>query len=301
MAMLTCYHKGCGKEYVETDNTDTACQYHPGMPVFHEGLKGWSCCKKRVTDFSDFLSMPGCTQGSHTNEKPSEPANPQPEPVREAVPQPITMQKQTAPLSTEAVKVALKQTQQAQSHLEARKKEWSEQAAMASSDTVAPDTLCLNKGCGKTYGEAGSTPCTYHAGVPVFHEGMKYWSCCERKTTDFQRFLEQTGCTTGNHKWKESAKDGAVQTNCRYDFFQSASTLTVNIYAASVDPDQSSCSVSEGKLSARLCFDNDKVFDLSFALHERVQPHKCTATVHPSKVELTLVKASNQMWPRLEG
>ena len=43
--------------------------------------------------------------------------------------------------------------------------------------------------------------CTYHPGYPVFHEGMKYWSCCQRKTSEFQDFLDQEGCTIGKCKW----------------------------------------------------------------------------------------------------
>ena len=30
---------------------------------------------------------------------------------------------------------------------------------------------------------------------------MKYWSCCRRKTSDFNTFLAQEGCTTGKHMW----------------------------------------------------------------------------------------------------
>jgi len=26
-------------------------------PVFHEGLKGWGCCDKKVIDFDDFMKM----------------------------------------------------------------------------------------------------------------------------------------------------------------------------------------------------------------------------------------------------
>ncbi|XP_048450112.1 cysteine and histidine-rich domain-containing protein 1-like [Rhincodon typus] len=40
-------------------------------------LQGWSCCKRRTTDFSDFLNIPGCTKGKHSNEKPSEPIKPE--------------------------------------------------------------------------------------------------------------------------------------------------------------------------------------------------------------------------------
>ena len=45
--------------------------------------------------------------------------------------------------------------------------------------------------------------CQFHPGVPIFHEGMKYWSCCNRKTSDFQSFLNQEGCERGAHKWKK--------------------------------------------------------------------------------------------------
>lgn len=35
-----------------------SCTFHPGQPVFHDALKGWSCCKKRSTDFTEFLNTP---------------------------------------------------------------------------------------------------------------------------------------------------------------------------------------------------------------------------------------------------
>jgi len=56
----------------------------------------------------------------------------------------------------------------------------------------------------QTYGESRLKPeCKYHPGVPIFHEGMKFWSCCQRKTSDFQSFLNQEGCMLGEHKWKK--------------------------------------------------------------------------------------------------
>ena len=36
--------------------------YHPGQPIFHEGSKGWSCCKKRVLEFDEFLKIQGCSE-----------------------------------------------------------------------------------------------------------------------------------------------------------------------------------------------------------------------------------------------
>jgi cysteine and histidine-rich domain-containing protein len=49
------------------------------VPVFHDALKGWSCCNKKSTDFSTFLSYPGCTKGQHSNIKPVEPEKVKPE------------------------------------------------------------------------------------------------------------------------------------------------------------------------------------------------------------------------------
>uniref|UniRef100_A0AAA9S4J9 Cysteine and histidine rich domain containing 1 n=4 Tax=Bovidae TaxID=9895 RepID=A0AAA9S4J9_BOVIN len=76
MALL-CYNRGCGQRFDPETNSDDACTYHPGVPVFHDALKGWSCCKRRTTDFSDFLSIVGCTKGRHNSEKPPEPVKPE--------------------------------------------------------------------------------------------------------------------------------------------------------------------------------------------------------------------------------
>lgn len=35
--------------------------FHPGAPVFHEGSKGYTCCKRRVLEFDQFLRIEGCT------------------------------------------------------------------------------------------------------------------------------------------------------------------------------------------------------------------------------------------------
>lgn len=38
----TCRNKGCGKTFKEKDNHETACEYHPGPPVFHDRIRGVS-------------------------------------------------------------------------------------------------------------------------------------------------------------------------------------------------------------------------------------------------------------------
>lgn len=50
-----------------------SCCYHPGEPYFHDAYKGWTCCKKKSVDFTEFLNMKGCTMAKHSNVKPPEP------------------------------------------------------------------------------------------------------------------------------------------------------------------------------------------------------------------------------------
>lgn len=45
-----------------------SCKYHPGVPVFHDAYKGWSCCNKKSVDFTEFLNFKGCTLSEHSNE-----------------------------------------------------------------------------------------------------------------------------------------------------------------------------------------------------------------------------------------
>lgn len=66
----TCRNAGCGARYVESENADDACAYHPGPPVFHERKKGWACCDVHVYDFDEFMSVPPCTKGRHRAHPP---------------------------------------------------------------------------------------------------------------------------------------------------------------------------------------------------------------------------------------
>ena len=61
---------------------------------------------------------------------------------------------------------------------------------------------CNRAGCSLEYcgPQSDAQICVYHPGNPIFHEGMKYWSCCERKTSDFTSFLNQVGCEKAD-KW----------------------------------------------------------------------------------------------------
>ncbi|KAL4671342.1 hypothetical protein H8959_004051 [Pygathrix nigripes] len=215
MALL-CYNRGCGQRLDPETNSDDACTYHPGVPVFHDALKGWSCCKRRTTDFSDFLSIVGCTKGRHNSEKPPEPVKPEVKTTEKKelselkpkfqehiiqAPKPVEAIKRPSPdepMTNLELKISasLKQTLdklKLSSGNEEDKKE-------EDNDEIKIGTSCKNGGCSKTYRglESLEEVCVYHSGVPIFHEGMKYWSCCRRKTSDFNTFLAQRAVQKGN-------------------------------------------------------------------------------------------------------
>ncbi|CAJ0948980.1 unnamed protein product [Ranitomeya imitator] len=98
-------------------------------------------------------------------------------------------------------------------------------------------TRCKHSGCKEVYQgpESDIASCVYHPGVPVFHEGMKYWSCCAIKTSDFNEFLEQKGCSTGTHLWVQPP--GKQKVTCRYDWHQTSSLVVITVYAKTALPD----------------------------------------------------------------
>ena len=57
----SCKRRGCGKSRDDKIPRDEEeCIYHPGLPLFHEGSKGWTCCKRRVLEFDEFMKIEGC-------------------------------------------------------------------------------------------------------------------------------------------------------------------------------------------------------------------------------------------------
>lgn len=65
-AGATCKRPGCSATYqggdgTQRDRSNEKCHYHRGFPIFHEGSKGYSCCKRRVLDFADFLRIEPCS------------------------------------------------------------------------------------------------------------------------------------------------------------------------------------------------------------------------------------------------
>lgn len=67
---VICRRRGC-KAISQSDldsrnRSDERCIYHSGRPIFHEGSKGWTCCKRRVLEFDEFMRIEGCQRkGKH--------------------------------------------------------------------------------------------------------------------------------------------------------------------------------------------------------------------------------------------
>ncbi len=64
-----CRRRGCGAVYqsgprgdgaATAEATTTPCVHHPGAPIFHEGSKGYTCCRRRVLEFDEFMKLEGC-------------------------------------------------------------------------------------------------------------------------------------------------------------------------------------------------------------------------------------------------
>ncbi len=57
----TCRRRTCGAQYKAGQSREgEKCVYHPGVPIFHEGSKGYTCCKRRVLEFDEFMRIEGC-------------------------------------------------------------------------------------------------------------------------------------------------------------------------------------------------------------------------------------------------
>ena len=183
------------------------CIYHPGYPVFHDAYKGWSCCNKKCTDFTEFLNIKGCAKSCHSNIKPAEPEKSvvdksKSNEVIQMITQPLNNEPALQRPSFETLQVVLTPNV-SPTLLEQIKGLTCNISENICESKVQIGQSCKNNSCKAIYNDSASDDeiCNHHPGTPIFHEGMKYWSCCRKKTTDFSTFLEQPGCTQGKHIW----------------------------------------------------------------------------------------------------
>lgn len=314
MALL-CYNKGCGEKFDADKNKEDACLFHSGVPIFHDALKGWSCCKKRTTDFSEFLSILGCTRGRHSNVKPQEPLRPEVtsekgvvegkhgdsrEIIYQGPKSAETLQRERPSSDEEKTRLSLKVSASLAQVLEKMDISNREEIEKRESQAVLPGTRCKNTGC-KTQYEGSQTDleiCIHHPGAPVFHEGYKFWSCCSIKTIDFNAFLDQKGCTSGKHRW--IPKQDKKKVACRHDWHQTGNQVVVTIYAKNANPETSFVELNRTVLTCHIQFENNKVFHKDYHLWGVADVSHSAVSMLPSKVEVTLRKADAVAWAKLE-
>lgn len=312
-----CYNTGCGSKFNAKKNIEDICQYHPGAPVFHDAYKGWSCCKKRSTDFTEFLNIPGCSKGLHNPNKPEKEEKKVEKPlavgevISEGAPK---MMKFKAPnVATERPsddiskiklksKVASSLTMALKKHKEKEEKE-KEQINGEESDAVRIGAPCKHGGCdAKNLGDDNdSIECTYHPGYAVFHEGYKFWSCCNKRTSDFNEFLKQGGCEIGKHAWMKPSEVAAKKSMCRYDWHQTGSNVLISIFAKVCDPERCMVEANPTGVQATISFNGGTdVFKLNLILNGVIDPEQSSVEYLGTKAEIKLKKKEAFSWPKLE-
>ncbi|KAJ8966194.1 hypothetical protein NQ317_015414 [Molorchus minor] len=143
--LLQCYNRGCGQKYDPNNNKEDSCRHHPGQPVFHDAYKGWSCCNKKCTDFTEFLNIKGCAVAKHSDIKPPEPEKPAVKAVEYDRVVEVTVKPEIAPALKQQLCSNTKQN---------------EQRKADKSTEIAVGTTCKNGGCQATYEGPQSTSST---------------------------------------------------------------------------------------------------------------------------------------------
>ena len=191
---IRCRNYGCNQRYTELENSEGSCHHHTGPPIFHDTMKCWSCCRDRKAyDFDAFQLIKGCATGRHSSVPPAVALGRSPSAVDApgSAPAPVAV-----PLKSIAAYNA--------ANPEAASAAASAVKTMARKSTRADDgtARCQRKGCQKNFEVATNSDvaCKYHKGQPVFHDALKFWSCCpNKKCFDFDEFLAVPGCGIGLH------------------------------------------------------------------------------------------------------
>lgn len=308
--LLFCYNRGCGQKFDPDKNSEESCRYHSGHPVFHDAYKGWSCCKKKCTDFTEFLNIKGCTLSYHSNVKPPEPEKPAVdkstanEIIEVQIKEKVIPEIKRPPFDTPLVRLKPEVSTSLKESLAAMKISGdgdNGKVNVEDPENIPLGTACKNNSCKEVYAGIDSlnTLCTHHPGYPVFHEGLKFWSCCTKRTTDFDTFLSQAGCTTGTHVWFKKKNVGEVK--CRVDWHQTSTHVYVSIFGKKCEPDSSFIDISPVRLKVELSFpEQGGVFRKDMELAGVIKVEYSSVSMNPSKVEIKLKKAGIGSWSKLE-
>ncbi|KII88667.1 hypothetical protein PLICRDRAFT_41870 [Plicaturopsis crispa FD-325 SS-3] len=308
--MPRCTRNGCRQEYDAAANTAESCSYHSGGPVFHEGLKSWSCCSdvnKPVMEFDQFTNIPGCTKGTHTDEKPQVEA-PKPSPNETLTVAEVVGGKEVYTSGNGGISA---KSPPAASAISATPKPAPIVEEEEDLDvTVKPGTTCRHKGCGVAFvsdeinrkGDGEGTVCTYHPAPPIFREGSKGYLCCKRRVLEFDEFLKIKGCKTGRHIFAPKVTEPTTEefTECRVDHYQTREEVHVSVFAKQADKDKSSVEISDTHVHFNLYLPGSKRFKRTLELFGPVDSAASSFKYFGTKVEVLLKKQDGRSWTVLE-
>ncbi|ETN46324.1 uncharacterized protein HMPREF1541_00508 [Cyphellophora europaea CBS 101466] len=329
-----CVHKGCGKKF--TDPSDPPCIYHPGPPEFHEGQKGWKCCKPRVLTFDEFLEIPPCTTGQHSavDDGPKVEFSDtskigQPD---EVLPKEEEVRK-VKPLSERAKESLAASVAQAQAQPIGTPRSSTPQPALEEdsdeeTDEIPQNASCKRKACGERFAGGkrvrSEEKCVFHPGVPVFHEGSKGYTCCKRRVLEFDEFMRIKGCKEREghcfvgkrEKAREAEKkaqqgsDGAAGEEkveeVRTDYYQTATSVIVSFFLKKIRKEDAKVVFGAGGENGYVDLDlptaDNKRFKQRVVFWAEIDPEKSSSKVMGTKLELNVAKKGDGMtgWPVLK-
>lgn len=299
-----CTRPGCNATYTDEQNEDGACVFHVGTPVFHEGKKAWSCCnQKKVLTFEEFMEIPGCAIGKHTDESAKKPELASPNKPQDSGVKKVSSDNNGVEVYSTGAAPLTKSVGSAPAPApepEYADVPYEEDSADA---VVEAGTKCRRNGCNAVYKgkESKTEDCFFHPGAPLFHEAVKGWTCCKSRKTEWEDFLQIEGCLIGKHKFLPFAKEAleADQVKCRFDWYQSSANVYVSVYAKNVAQNESKIVISPTQVDIKLKFKDGKHFTKVLTFPLQAVPASSKIDFGPSKVEITLRKQNEgESWPQ---
>ncbi|KAK3945342.1 cysteine and histidine-rich domain-containing protein [Diplogelasinospora grovesii] len=306
----TCVHRGCDKTYTDPDEV---CRYHPGPPVFHEGQKGWKCCKPRVLTFEEFMTIEPCTEGKHsTTDFPPKIEK------KEADPSLVANNANDVPPPPPRTPIPAAQ------HAPTPPPPPPESDDDEEGIEISEGLICKRRGCEAGYTKGSSRDneaCVHHPGVPIFHEGSKGYSCCKRRVLEFDQFMKIEGCKTKKrHLFVGSGKDAAaaaakggssgteggeeVLESVRHDFYQTPKAVIASFFLKNIDKDAAKVVFHGQELELDLPTTDTptpKRYNAKVPLFGTIDAAHSTFKILGTKLEVSLVKVDGSSWPVLRS
>ncbi|MCJ1424758.1 Integrin beta-1-binding protein 2, partial [Sticta canariensis] len=255
----------------------------------------WKCCKTRVLTFDEFLSIPPCTTGKHSTTDDT----PAPEPPLSNV----------AELAAPAIKPKKVPDLERASQVLSVAQLVPPPPATPQSDSddpallVPPNTSCRRRGCNAC--SPTNTPCVYHPGQALFHEGSKGWTCCKKRVLEFEEFMRIEGCKRKHrHLFIGSGKNNGKEellSTVRHDFYQTPTSVIASLFLKKIVKEQAKVEFSSSSVALDLPTADSTRYKTEVPLFAQINAAKSTYKILGTKLELSLFKVDGSSWPALRS